>query len=251
MTDIVLVGAAGRMGAAITLAATESSGCRVVAGVDPIAAASGDTRWSQSLAAAYRKGTVVVDFSSPSGAVASAQFCAANGAPLVCGTTGLDAAAEAAVREAGARVAVFRASNFSIGVAALRQLLATALQAVPKHWDIEIVEKHHRLKKDAPSGTALTLADDALAARGLSRDALRHGRHGVVGARTGAEIGVHAVRGGTFVGDHQILLAGDGESLEIRHVAEDRAAFAHGAVAAARFVGSAPAGVYGMNDLLK
>ena len=251
MTDIVLVGAAGRMGAAIALAATEASGCRIAAGVDPIAAASGDTRWSQSLAAAYRKGMVVVDFSSPTGAVASAQFCAANGAPLVCGTTGLDAAAEAAVREAGASVAVFRASNFSIGVAALRKLLATALAAVPRSWDIEIVERHHRLKKDAPSGTALTLADDALAARGLGRDALRHGREGVVGARTAGEIGVHAVRGGTFVGDHQIVLAGNGESLEIRHVAEDRAAFAHGAVAAARFVASAPAGVYGMSDLLK
>lgn len=251
MIEIVLVGAAGRMGYAIAKAANEASGCRVVAGVDSVAAASGDTRWNRDLASAWMAGAVVVDFSSPAGSVASAQFCALNGAPLVCGTTGLDAAAEAAVRAAGAQVAVFRASNFSIGVAALRKLLATALQSVPKHWDIEIVERHHRLKKDAPSGTALTLADDALAARGLSRKALRHGREGVVGGRTAAEIGVHSIRGGTFVGDHQIVLAGDGESLEIRHVAEDRAAFAHGAVAAARFVASAPAGVYGMNDLLQ
>ncbi|MFN8587084.1 MAG: 4-hydroxy-tetrahydrodipicolinate reductase [Candidatus Eisenbacteria bacterium] len=250
MTDLLLVGAAGRMGRAIAHAATEASGCRVAAGVDPIAAASGDTRYGQSLAAAYRKGMVVVDFSSPSGAVASAQFCAANGAPLVCGTTGLDADAEAQVRAAAAQVAVFRASNFSIGVAALRKLLATALAAVPASWDVEIVERHHRLKKDAPSGTALTLADDALAARGLTRDALRCGREGLVGERGSAEIGVHSVRGGTFVGDHQIVLAGSGESLEIRHVAEDRAAFAHGAVAAARFVAHAAPGVYGMADLI-
>lgn len=251
MIDLLVVGAAGRMGRAIAAAATEAAGCRVAAGVDPIAAASGDTRWSQSLAAAYRKGMVVVDFSSPSGAVASAQFCAANGAPLVCGTTGLDAEAEAAVRAASAQVAVFRASNFSIGVAALRKVLAAAMAAVPRTWDVEIVERHHRLKKDAPSGTALTLADDALAARGLSRDALRCGREGLVGERRADEVGVHSVRGGTFVGDHQVILAGHGESIELRHVAEDRAAFAHGAVAAARFVAHAAPGVYGMADLLK
>lgn len=252
MIRLVLVGAAGRMGRAIARAVGDSADCSIVAGVEVTAAGGeGGMRWTDDLAAVLEPGMVVVDFSSPAGAVKAAASCAARGAALVCGTTGLDATAEAAVRTAGARVAVFRASNFSLGVAALRRMLVTALQSVPKHWDVEIVERHHRLKKDAPSGTALTLADDALAARGLTREALRCGREGLVGARPGAEIGVHSVRGGTFVGDHQILLAGDGESLEIRHVAEDRAAFAHGAVAAARFVSSAPPGVYGMHDLLK
>jgi len=106
------------------------------------------------------------------------------------------------------------------------------------------------MKKDSPSGTALTLAGDVLAARGLGRDALRHGREGAVGARPAAEVGVHAVRGGTWVGDHTVLLAGEGEWLELRHVAQDRAAFAHGALQAARFVAQAGPGLYGLDALL-
>ena len=118
-------------------------------------------------------------------------------------------------------------------------------------WDVEIVERHHRLKKDSPSGTAVTLASDIRAARGLPPEAVRHGREGLVGPRPAGELGVHAVRGGTWVGDHQVLLAGEGEWLELRHVAQDRAAFAHGAVAAARFVASAGAGLWTLEDVLR
>ncbi|MFM8558348.1 MAG: dihydrodipicolinate reductase C-terminal domain-containing protein, partial [bacterium] len=122
---------------------------------------------------------------------------------------------------------------------------------VPGSWDVEVVERHHRLKKDSPSGTARTLVDDVRAARAFPPEAVRHGREGLVGPRPAAEVGVLAVRGGTWVGDHQVLLAGEGEWLELRHVAQDRAAFAHGAVAAARFVAGAGAGLWTLADVLR
>jgi 4-hydroxy-tetrahydrodipicolinate reductase len=251
MIRIVLVGASGRMGRAIEAAASGAPNVEIVARVDqreriPAGAAG----WTDDTAAVLQPGTVAVEFSSAAGAVATAALCAARGIPLVSGSTGLTAAEDAAVRAAGGRAAVLRASNFSIGIAALRRALVVALQALPATWDVEIVERHHRMKRDSPSGTALTLADDALAVRGLGRDALRQGREGVTGARSATEIGVHSVRGGTWVGDHAILLAGEGESLELRHVAQDRAAFAFGALAAARFVAAAPHGVFGMDDVL-
>ena len=251
MIRIVLVGAAGRMGRAIAQAADGAEGVRVVACVDASPPAGATGAWFADPAEAIAAGTVVVEFSSPAGAVRAAALCAERGAALVSGATGLSGEQEAGVRAAGAKVAVLRASNFSVGVAALRRALAAALAAVPRTWDVEIIERHHRLKKDSPSGTALTLADDALAARTLGRSALRHGREGAVGARTADEIGVHAVRGGTQVGDHTVLLAGEGETLELRHVAQDRAAFAHGALAAARFVAGAAPGLYAMEDLFQ
>ena len=252
MIRVALVGAAGRMGRAIADAAADTADVRIAACVDlaqNLPAVGGV--WSDDLAKVLEADMVVVEFAGSEGARNTAAICADRGVPLVSGSTGLGPEAEAGLRAAASRVAVFRASNFSVGVAALRLSLQAALAAVPGEWDIEIIERHHRLKKDSPSGTALTLADDALSARGLGREALRHGREGVVGARTSAEIGIHAVRGGTWVGDHTVLLAGPGETLELRHIAQDRAAFAHGAVAAARFIAGAPAGYHGMEDLLR
>ena len=280
MIRIVLNGAAGRMGRAVEAAAAGATDLAVVARVDrranfPVGvgvegmtrqgsgppmgaqgsvnagAASSSDEWSEDVAAVTRAGDVVVDFSGPEGARAAATACAATGAALVTGSTGLTPADDAALREAARRIAVLKASNFSLGVAALRQALRAALAAVPASWDVEIVERHHRMKQDSPSGTALTLANDVRAARGLGDDAVRHGRQGVVGPRPASELGMHAVRGGTWVGDHQVLLAGEGEWLELRHVAQDRAAFAHGALAAARFVAAAPAGYYTLEAVLR
>ncbi|HKQ57207.1 MAG TPA: 4-hydroxy-tetrahydrodipicolinate reductase, partial [Candidatus Eisenbacteria bacterium] len=168
----------------------------------------------------------------------------------VSGTTGLAASEEQALRDAATRVAVVRASNFSLGVQALRRALVAALGSLPASWDIEIVERHHRGKQDAPSGTALTLAREAASRRGWPEDALRTGgRSGRVGTRPDAEIAIHALRGGTWIGDHAVVLAGPGEWLELRHVAEDRAAFAHGVIAAARFVDTAGPGFYTIDDV--
>ncbi len=258
MIRVVLVGAAGRMGRAVEAAAAGASDLAIVARVDlranfpaggGVAGLSG--QWSEDVGAVAKAGDVVVDFSGAAGARAAAAACAARGAALVTGSTGLAPADEAALREAAARVAVLRATNFSLGVAALRVALRAVLAAVPASWDVEIVERHHRLKQDSPSGTALTLAGDVRAARNLPEGSLRHGRSGPAGPRTANEIGVHAVRGGTWVGDHQVLLAGEGEWLELRHVAQDRAAFAHGALAAARFLASAQPGEYTLEDVLR
>ncbi len=263
MIRIVLVGAAGRMGRAVEAAAGGATDLAVHARVDlranfpagvatkPDAPQAKGMAWSEDVQAVTSRGDVIVDFSGPAGARAAAVAAAARGAALVTGSTGLGAEDEAALREAAKRVAVLRSSNFSLGIAALRVALRAVLAAVPASWDVEIIEKHHRLKKDSPSGTALTLASDVRAARGLPAAALRHGREGMVGVRTGGEIGMHSVRGGTWVGDHQVLLAGEGEWLELRHVAQDRAAFAHGALAAARFVATAASGWYTLEDVLR
>jgi 4-hydroxy-tetrahydrodipicolinate reductase len=245
---LVLVGAAGRMGRAVAEAAGGDFELRAL--VDrtiPPGAAS--PPWASDLGAVLRRGDVVIDFSTPAAAAATATCCAERGAKLVSGTTGLDAAEERAVRAAAERTAVLRASNFSVGVLALRRALAEALAALPG-WDLEIIERHHRAKADSPSGTALSLAREALAARGWPEDALRHGRSGRVGARPDNEIGLHAVRGGSWVGDHTVLLAGPGETLELRHMAQDRLAFAHGALKAARFVADAAPGLYTLEAVL-
>ena len=194
-------------------------------------------------------GVVVVDFSSPTGLRSVAALCAERGASLVSGTTGLAPDDEAVIAAAARRVPVLRAANFSLGVAALQRALDAALAALPASWDVEIIERHHRRKADSPSGTALALARAVQERRG-AQAALRLGRSGLTGERPAGEIGMHSVRGGTWVGDHSVLLAGDGEWIELRHVAEDRAAFASGALAAARFVAQAKPGLYTLGDLL-
>ena len=252
MIRVVLVGAAGRMGRAVEQAVAESSGFVIKARVDLAAnRPAGDAGWTVDAAGVLGAGDVAVEFSDPSTCAALAALCAERGAGLVSGTTGLDPAQEEGVRAAARRVAVVRGANFSLGVAVLRRALKTALAALPAGWDVEIVERHHRLKADSPSGTALALAADAAASRGGEGGVPRFGRgQGRTGPRATGEIGVHSVRGGTWVGDHAVLLAGEGEWLELRHVAQDRLAFAHGALAAARFVGGAAPGFYTLEDVL-
>jgi 4-hydroxy-tetrahydrodipicolinate reductase len=193
---------------------------------------------------------VVVEFAGPDAAAAAAATCARVGAALVSGSTGLTPEQDDAMRAAARRVAVVRAANFSLGVLVLRRALAAALRSAPRDWDVEIVERHHRAKVDSPSGTALQLARDVAEARGLPHAALRHGREGRVGPRPAEEIGVHAVRGGSWVGEHAVLLGGMGEWIELRHVAQDRGAFAQGALAAARFVATAAPGLYTLEHVM-
>jgi 4-hydroxy-tetrahydrodipicolinate reductase len=252
----VLLGAGGRMGRAVERAAGESRDFEIRVRVEraeripPPAARGPGERWSDSLDASVAAGDVVVDFSAGPATRDAARACAARGAALVSGTTGLEPEIENGLRSASTRVAVLRAANFSLGVAALRRALADILTALPPSWDVEIVERHHRGKTDSPSGTALLLAEEARAQRGWTAEALRFGRSGRIGPRPAAEIGVHAIRGGTWVGDHTVLLSGEGEWIELRHVASDRQAFAHGALAAARYVATAPPGFYTMDDIV-
>ncbi len=217
------------------------------------ARASGGTSGATSggLGGVVRDGDVVVDFSAPAGFRAAAAVCLERRLPLVTGTTGLTPEDDRRLDDLARVAPALRAANFSLGVLALRQALRAALRALPTSWDIEIVERHHRAKVDSPSGTALTLARDAARERGVDDTAFRHGREGAAGPRPAGEIGLHAVRGGTWVGDHTVLLAGAQESLELRHVAEDRGAFAHGALQAARFLADAKPGRYDLEDMLR
>lgn len=252
MIRVVLVGAAGRMGLVVaqTLAGADDVTLKArVEHADVAVPADGGAPWGHDLGAFVAHGDVVVEFSTPATAAAVAGVCAERGAALVSGTTGLGDSEENALRAAARKTAIVRAANFSLGVLALRRALATVLAAVPASWDVEIVERHHRRKQDAPSGTALQLAREAAERRGYPASALRLGRSGRAGPRPDAEIGIHALRGGTWVGDHAVVLAGAGEWLELRHVAEDRTAFAHGVLAAARFVATAPPGFYTLDEV--
>ena len=253
MTQVVLLGSAGRMGRALVQALSDAGDLTLKACVERRevpAPPDGSVPWGHDLAEFVAPRDVVIDFSVAAAAVQAAGLCAQRGAGLVSGTTGLDESQEAAFRAAARATPVVRAANFSLGVLALRRALAAVLEAVPAHWDVEIVERHHRAKRDAPSGTALELARQAARRRGYPESALRAGRSGLTGSRPQAEIGIHALRGGSWVGDHTVVLAGVGESIELRHVAQDRAAFAHGALAAARFVATAAPGFYTLEEVV-
>jgi 4-hydroxy-tetrahydrodipicolinate reductase len=194
---------------------------------------------------------VVIDFSSPHATGRLAAAAAAAGVPLVIGTTGLPAEALQAIDAAARHVAIVRSANMSPGVNVLCGLLQKASRALAD-YDAEIVEIHHRHKRDAPSGTALLLAEAIQAGRAPAAQEVRTGRQGLVGPRPPAELGVFAVRGGDVVGDHTVLLLGSGERIELVHRATSREVFAQGALRAARWLLSAPRapGVYDMQDVL-
>jgi 4-hydroxy-tetrahydrodipicolinate reductase len=191
---------------------------------------------------------VVIDFSSPSATAKLAPIAAAAGSALVSGTTGLGDDGRAALVMAAELIPVLWEPNMSVGVHLLSELVARAVAALP-HWDVEIVETHHRAKVDAPSGTALRLAEVAQNARpGAMR--VVYGRQGKVGERGSDEIGIHAVRGGDIIGAHVVHLLGASERLELSHSATNRDVFAHGALRAARWIARKPPGRYALQDVL-
>jgi 4-hydroxy-tetrahydrodipicolinate reductase len=193
---------------------------------------------------------VVIDFSGPTGLNAVLDYCLVHGTPLVTGTTGLDAATEARLLHAAENIAVLRATNFSLGVAVLTQLLREAAAALPD-WDIEIVEAHHGRKQDAPSGTALALGNAAAVARNTTlEDTAVYAREGITGERADGDIGFAVVRGGDIVGEHTAMLIGQGEQLELTHRASDRSIFARGALQAARWLCGRAAGQWRLEDVI-
>jgi 4-hydroxy-tetrahydrodipicolinate reductase len=186
---------------------------------------------------------VLIDFSAPVATVDHATACAAAGVPLVCGTTGLDAAQVAALRAAAERVAIFHAANMSPAVNAALAVLPALVRAL-QGYDVEIVESHHRHKVDAPSGTALALARAVADASGSDLEGrLRHGREGAR-RRDPGEIGIHAIRSGGNPGEHEVILAGEGEELRLSHRAFSRASYAEGALRATRLIAGQPPGWY-------
>jgi 4-hydroxy-tetrahydrodipicolinate reductase len=193
---------------------------------------------------------VLLDFSLAESFDAGLALARARGCAFVSGTTGLRATQYEALDAAAETIPVLWASNFSLGVAALCSLASLATRLLGAEFDVEIIETHHRHKRDAPSGTAITLAQAVAAARGVDPDkVLRFARSGMVGEREPGEIGVLAVRGGDVIGEHGVLMLGEGERLELVHRVSDRAVFARGAVAAARWIRRQPPGRYGVADI--
>lgn len=237
---VLVTGCKGRMGQAVASAA-EAQGVTVGAQVDV-----GD-----SLPEALAKTDCVIDFTSHHFTDELLAECLRQKKSLVIGTTGHTAEELGRIRAASATLPIVFASNFSIGVNTLFWLTRKAAELLGPDFDLEVVEMHHRLKKDAPSGTARTLVEILADVRGLSYDSdCRHGRFGDVGARTPKEIGVHALRGGDVVGDHTVVFANVGERVELTHKASSRDTFAGGAVRAARWLAAKPAGLYDMQDVL-
>ncbi|MFQ3578128.1 MAG: 4-hydroxy-tetrahydrodipicolinate reductase [Verrucomicrobiia bacterium] len=241
MTRVTLVGAKGRMGVAIQRVANALPQVSLAWLVD-----AGDP-FEQPVAEC----DVVIEFSHHTVTPSIAKLCADLKRPLVIGTTGHTDEERHTVAEAANKVPVVFAPNFSVGVNTLFALVAQAVRILGEDFDLEVVEMHHRHKQDAPSGTAKRLVEILAQARNLSYDEhVRHGREGLLGARTQKEIGVHARRGGDVVGDHTVIFAADGERLEVTHKASSRETFARGALRAALWVTARDPGLYDMQDVL-
>jgi 4-hydroxy-tetrahydrodipicolinate reductase len=193
---------------------------------------------------------VIVDFSSHAATRAVLEAAVVARKPIVLGTTGHAAEEKKQLLALASQVPCVWAGNFSIGVNTLFALTRRATAILGADYDTEVVEMHHRFKKDAPSGTAARLLEIILEERKLSAEALRHGREGITGERRQNEVGVHALRGGDVVGDHTVIFAALGERVELTHKASDRGIFARGALRAAQWVVHQPAGVYDMQDVL-
>ena len=194
---------------------------------------------------------VVIDFSFHNATPGIADLCARHNTALVIGTTGHSDDDKAKIVEQTSKVPVVWASNYSTGVNTLFWLTRKAAEILGPGFDLEIVEMHHRLKKDAPSGTATTLAEILATVRGVQlKEVLRHGREGIVGERTSREIGMHSMRGGDVVGDHTVVFAANGERVELTHKASSRDTFANGALRAALWVIEQPPGLYNMQHVL-
>lgn len=229
MTGISIFGAGGRMGQAIAEAAAARTDVRIV----------------------EREADVFVDFSAPEALEAHLAEARRAGRPILVGTTGLSAAQQAELDAAAVEIAVLYAANTSLGVNLLSHLVREAAGRLGEEWDVEIVEMHHRMKADAPSGTALLLGEAAAEGRGVDLAGVaERGRDGMTGPRRPGGIGFASLRGGTVAGEHMVVFAGEGERIELGHRAESRAIFARGAIAAALWLAGKPAGRYAMADVL-
>ncbi len=241
MTRIIITGAKGRMGKALIACSPQHREVEVVGQVD-----QGD-----DLSAIVARCDVVVDFSSHSATAGIADLCSKHSKALVVGTTGHDDTEKSRITHHASRIPMVLASNYSTGVNTLFWLTRKAAEILGPSFDLEVVEMHHRLKKDAPSGTAKSLAEVLAGVRKqqLAKVA-RHGREGIVGERTAEEIGIHSIRGGDVVGDHTVVFATNGERVELTHKASSRDTFANGALRAASWVVQQKPGLYDMQDVL-
>ena len=264
MVELVVAGAAGRMGGRIIALARDSAEFRVVGALErsghpALGRDAGEVAGAGHLgvpigadpAPLLAAGRVLVEFTAPEATLEHLRLAVPRGAGAVVGTTGLQTAQVDEIRQLAARAPIMLSPNMSVGVNLAFGVLALMAKALGDDYDVEITEIHHRMKKDAPSGTAAKMAEVIAEALGRRiEDAGVYGRHGLVGERTAKEIGVHALRGGDVVGEHTVVFSAVGERLELTHRAHSRDTFAHGALRAARFVATAAPGLYSMRDVL-
>jgi 4-hydroxy-tetrahydrodipicolinate reductase len=261
--SLAVFGITGRMGQCMVRAIREGSQFRLSGAVasrtssrlGQDAAAEGELSGvsiTADAAAALKDASVAVDFSASVAVAAHAHACATAGVPILVGATGIDAPTHAELKSAAQEIAVLIAPNTSVGVAVLHQLVAAATLALGCSFEVEIAEAHHRMKRDAPSGTALSLGELIAGARGQRlSDVALYGSHGTGAPRNLSGIGFSVLRAGDIVGEHTVTFAAAGERLEITHRASDRIIFARGALQAAAWLVGRPAGLYGMQDVLK
>lgn len=244
---IILCGACGRMGRNVAQLCSER-GVTVTAGVD-VAPAPMPFPVYPDFSDIREEADAVIDFSPASSVRERLDFCKARNIGIVIAGTAFSDEDEALIRAAADVIPVFQTGNLSVGVNLLQMLVKKAAEVLGDGFDAEIVERHHNMKKDAPSGTALMLAKSVNEGFGGSKENV-YGRHGLIGARKKSEIGIHAVRGGTIVGEHEVMFAGQDEIVTLSHSARSRMVFAEGALRAAEWLTARPAGKYDMNDLL-
>jgi 4-hydroxy-tetrahydrodipicolinate reductase len=260
MTSVAITGAAGRMGMRLVALAGQDADLRVVAAIEraehpaqgqDAGEIAGAGRMSLALGDELSvKPDVLIDFSAPASTRTWLKTCRDRRIAMVIGTTGLGEHDQAAITAAGEDIPILQAPNMSLGVNLLFKIAGEVARALGDDYDIEIVEAHHRFKKDAPSGTAMGLADAILKAVGKSREALVHGRHGDDCTRQRGQLGMHAMRLGDEIGRHTAYFAALGERLELTHVATNRDTFVLGALRAAKWLAGRKPGRYSMNDLL-
>ena len=247
MIKIIICGIKGRMGRLIAQLADNDKNIKLVGGTEK----PGDREYPDKLETIIEKADVVIDFTTPSLSIENLKTAAARKKAAVIGTTGFTEQQLTEIDKISREIPCVCSPNMSTGVNLMFNLVSRISEKLPD-YDIEIIEKHHRRKKDAPSGTAKKIADNISKTLNLSPDkSCVHGRQGTTGERPHNQIGIHAVRAGDIVGEHTIIWAGPGETLELTHRALSRATFAQGALKAAKFAAAAAPGLYTMQDVLE
>lgn len=250
MINVLLSGCNGRMGQVITRLASERDDLKIVAGYDQNTSIENTYPVFSDLGKCNVDVDVIIDFSHPAALDSLMQFAVSKKIPAVVATTGLVNAQVQMLKDTSKRIPVFFSANMSLGVNLLIDLVKKAARVLEKDFDIEIVEKHHNQKIDAPSGTALAIAD-AINSSLEQQQEYTYDRHSRRKKRSKTEIGIHAVRGGTIVGDHSVIFAGNDEIIEINHIAMSKEIFAVGSLNAAAFLHKKSAGMYNMDDLIQ
>ncbi|MBQ6039467.1 MAG: 4-hydroxy-tetrahydrodipicolinate reductase [Oscillospiraceae bacterium] len=249
MVKIAISGIGGKMGRNVLASVAERSDCEVLCGIDICSADGISVPVYKTPAEMPEKPDVIIDYSHPDSLDALLEYAQATGTPVLLATTGYSEAQQAKIQQASANVALFASGNMSLGIQLLMALAKKAAAVLGNRFDIEIIEKHHNQKIDAPSGTALMLAN-AICEETDPPKHLVYDRHSVRKKREMTEIGMHSVRGGTIVGEHEVLFAGPDECISLTHSAYSKRVFAEGSVNAAVFLIGKKPGLYNMTDLL-